>query len=44
VRYKPPDQQAQRELPSMERDRARTRDIERAAPTRAVQRNIDIER
>jgi hypothetical protein len=44
VRYKPPEQQTQRELPSMERDRARTRDVERTAPTRAVQRNIDIER
>jgi len=44
VRYKPPEQQAQRELPSMERDRARTRDVERTAPARAVQRNIDIER
>jgi hypothetical protein len=44
VRYKPPEQQAQRELPSMERDRARTRGVERAAPMPAVQRNIDIER
>jgi hypothetical protein len=46
VRYKPPEQQAQRELPSMERNRAqtRTRDVERAAPMPAVQRNIDIDR
>jgi hypothetical protein len=41
VRYKPPEQQAQRELPVMERDRARAREVERAAP--AVQRQRDID-
>jgi hypothetical protein len=44
VRYKPPEQQAQRELPLMEWGRARTREVERAAPIRTVQRNLDIER
>jgi predicted YcjX-like family ATPase len=44
VRYRPPEQQAQRELPSMERGRARTRDVERAAQMPTVQRHIDIER
>jgi hypothetical protein len=44
VRYRPPVRQTQRELPSMERGRAGTRDVERAAPTRVVQRSIDIER
>jgi hypothetical protein len=41
VRYKPPEQQAQRELPVMERDRARARELERTAP--AVQRQRDID-
>jgi hypothetical protein len=41
VRYKPPEPQAQRELPVMERDRARTREVERTAP--AVQRQRDID-
>jgi hypothetical protein len=44
VRYKPSEQQAQRELPSMEQGRARTRDAERGAPTPAVQRKVDIDR
>jgi hypothetical protein len=41
VRYKPQEQQAQRELPAMERDRSTTRELERAAP--AVQRQRDID-
>ncbi len=44
VRYKPPEHEAQRELPSMERGRDRTRGVERAAPMPTVHRNIDIER
>ena len=45
VRYKPPEQQAQRELPMMERSRERTRDVARATPTPTVQRKSpDIER
>jgi hypothetical protein len=45
VRYKPPEQQAQRELPSMERGRETTRDIARTMPTPTVQRRSpDIER
>jgi hypothetical protein len=41
VRYKPPEQQAQRELPLMERDRSRTREVERMAPTVQRPRGID---
>jgi hypothetical protein len=41
VRYKPPEQQAQRELPVMERDRARAREVDRTAPTVQRQRDID---
>ena len=45
VRYRPPEQQAQRELPTMERSRAATRDVTRATPTQAVQRKgPEIER
>jgi hypothetical protein len=44
VRYKPPEHEVQRELPSMERDRARTRDLTRAAPMQAVQRNVEMDR
>jgi hypothetical protein len=45
VRYRPPEQQAQRELPTMERRRAATRDVTRATPTQAVQRKgPEIER
>ncbi len=43
VRYKPPERQAQRELPTMERDRARTREVTRTAPPPALQRKPDIE-
>jgi hypothetical protein len=41
VRYKPPEQQAQRDLPVMEGDRSTTRELERTAP--AVQRQRDID-
>jgi Relaxase/Mobilisation nuclease domain len=44
VRYKPPEHEVQRELPLMERDRARTRDVTRAAPLPAVQRKAEIDR
>jgi hypothetical protein len=49
VRYKPAEQQAQRELPSMEWGRTRTREFERTAAStnvapRTMQRDIDIER
>jgi relaxase-like protein len=44
VRYKPPEQQAQRELPTMERSRAGTRDVARGTSTPAMQRKPDIER
>jgi hypothetical protein len=45
VRYKPPEQQAQRELPTMERGRERTRDVARTLPAPAAQRRSpDIER
>jgi transposase len=45
VRYKPPQQEAQRELPTMERGRERTRDAARTAPTQTVQRTApEIER
>ena len=45
VRYKPPEQQAQRELPTLERGREKTRDVARATPTATVQRRSpDIER
>ena len=41
VRYTPPEQQVQRELPMMERGRAKTDDVTREVP--AVQRKPDIE-
>lgn len=45
VRYKPPAQEAQRELPMMERGREKTRDVARTTPTPTVQRRSpDIER
>ncbi len=45
VRYKPPEQDAQRELPTMERGRERTRDVARTAPTPTLQRrSSDIAR
>jgi hypothetical protein len=44
VRYKPPEHEAQRELPLLERGRARTRDVTRAAPMPAVQRNVEMDR
>ncbi len=45
VRYKPPEHEAQRELPTMERGRERTRDVARTAPTPTLQRRSpDIER
>ena len=45
VRYKPPERDAQRELPTMERGRERTRDVARATPTPTVQRRSpEIER
>jgi hypothetical protein len=45
VRYKPPEQRAQRELPTMERGRERMRDITRTASTPTAQRRSpDIER
>jgi hypothetical protein len=49
VRYKPAEQQAQRELPSMQWGRTRTREFERTAAStnvapRTVQRDRDIER
>jgi hypothetical protein len=43
VRYKPPQQQAQRELPTMERDRVRAREPTSTAPAKAVQRDPDID-
>jgi hypothetical protein len=45
VRYKPPEQEAQRELPTMERGRERTRDVARTTPAPTLQRGSpDIER
>lgn len=45
VRYKPPEQQAQRELPTMERGRERTRDVAHTTQAPTVQRRSpDIER
>jgi hypothetical protein len=43
VRYRPQQQQAQRELPTMERDRATPREGARAAPMPALQRRPDID-
>jgi hypothetical protein len=45
VRYKPPEQEAHRELPTMERGTERTRDVARTVPTPTVERSShDIER
>jgi hypothetical protein len=45
VRYKPPEHEAQRELPTMERGTDRTRDVARTMPTPSLQRKApDIER
>jgi hypothetical protein len=45
VRYKSPEHEAQRELPTMERSKERTCDVARTAPTPTVQRRTpDIER
>jgi hypothetical protein len=44
VRYKPPEQQAQRELPTMERGRDRTRDVARMPAPAVQRRSPDIER
>jgi hypothetical protein len=45
VRYKPPEQEAQRELPTMERGRERTRDVARTTPAPTLQRGSpEIER
>ena len=43
VRYKPPEQQPQRELPQMEQARVRAREPERTAPAPEVQRQRDID-
>jgi hypothetical protein len=45
VRHKPPEQEAQRQLPTMERGRDKPRDVTRTVPTPSVQRRSpDIER
>jgi hypothetical protein len=44
VRYRPPEHQVQRELPTMERDRVRTRESARTAPPVQRQRDIDWSR
>jgi hypothetical protein len=45
VRYKTPEQQAQRQLPTMEHGRERTRDVARTMPASTVQRRSpEIER
>jgi hypothetical protein len=44
IRYRSPEQQAQRELPTMGQGRAVTRDFERGAPAPSAQRQVDIDR